>query len=88
MSHFMFELSKRNINCSIFLSKEGTIGMLSRYIFASESFQDKATQICELLNETEDLLNCSRFNGTRDQCRMCQCINKFREKTMNQALAS
>jgi hypothetical protein len=53
--------------------------MLSRYIFATESLQDKVPQICEFLNETEDLLHCSRFNSSRDQCRMCRRICRFRK---------
>ena len=84
----MFELSKRKINCSTFLSKEASIGALYRYIFEAESFQDKTMRSYELLDETENLLSCSFFNKNKDQCRMCRRICKFREKTINQMLVS
>lgn len=56
------------------------MGILSRYIFSAELFEDKAMQICEFLNETKDLLNCPKFNKNRGQCQMCRRICRFREE--------
>lgn len=84
----MLELSKRKINCPTFLSKEGIIGALYRYIFETKSFQDKVSRTYQLLDETEDLLSCSQFDGNRDQCRMCRRICRFRKQTANQTFKS
>jgi len=77
----MTEVIKSKISCPIFLAKEDLVMKdLVRRVNQSVCREDKEIACEEFVSEVDDMLECKNYNPNREECRVCQAINRLRRE--------
>ncbi len=79
----MIEVIKSKISCPIFLAKEDLVMKdLVRRVNQSVCMEDKVIACEEFVSEVDDILKCKNYDPDKEECRVCQAINKLRKENV------
>lgn len=79
----MTEAIKSKISCPIFLAKEDLVmNDLVRRVNQSVCAEEKKVACEEFVSEINEYLECSNYDPNREECQICQAINKLRQENI------